>query len=36
MAFVDIPTLNGGHVHVAAGSVYLITRGIAQEGGGTF
>jgi hypothetical protein len=28
MAFVDIPTLNGGQVLVSAGSVYRITRGV--------
>jgi hypothetical protein len=33
MAFVDIPTLNGGTVHVAAGSVYRVTRGIASAAG---
>jgi hypothetical protein len=31
MAFVDIPTLNGGQVHVAADSVYRITRGIGAD-----
>jgi hypothetical protein len=34
MAFVDIPTLGGSHVHVAAGSVYRLTRS-TQSGGGT-
>ena len=36
MAFVDIPTLNGGHVHVAADSVYRITRSIQGGDGSTF
>ena len=30
MAFVDIPTLNGGTVHVNAASVFRVTRGIAD------
>jgi hypothetical protein len=33
MAFVDIPTLNGGTAHVAAGSVYRVTRGIGDAAG---
>jgi hypothetical protein len=33
MAFVDIPTLNGGQVHISAGSVYRVTRGIQEAGG---
>jgi hypothetical protein len=33
MTFVDVPTLNGGQVHVSASSVYRISRGI-QDGGG--
>jgi hypothetical protein len=28
MAFIDIPTLNGGLVHISASSVYRVTRGI--------
>jgi hypothetical protein len=28
MAFIDIPTLNGGLVHISASSVYRITPGI--------
>jgi hypothetical protein len=28
MAFIDIPTLNGGLVHISASSVYRISRGI--------
>jgi hypothetical protein len=33
MAFVNIPTLNGGQVHISADSVYRVTRGIQQAGG---
>lgn len=32
IAFVDIPTLNGGLVHVAATSVFRITRMFRAEG----
>jgi hypothetical protein len=35
MAFVDIPTLNGGHVDVAAGSVYRLTHGVPGGNGVT-
>jgi hypothetical protein len=31
MTFVDIPTLNGGQVHVATDSVYRVTRGIGTD-----
>ena len=31
MAFVDIPTLNGSQVHVAADSVYRVTSGIGTD-----
>jgi hypothetical protein len=33
MAFVNIPTLNGGQVHISADSVYRVTRGIQEAGG---
>lgn len=29
--FIDIPTLDGGQVHVAAGSVYRVTRGVGED-----
>ncbi len=35
MAFIDVPTLNGGHVHVATDSVYRITRDIRDAAGAT-
>ena len=31
MAFIDISTLNGGQVHVAADSVYRVTRGVGTD-----
>ncbi len=33
MTFIDIPTLGGGHVHVAVDSVYRITRSLQGDGG---
>ena len=36
MAFVNVPTLDGGHVHIAADSVYRITRSIPDDNGTTF
>jgi hypothetical protein len=33
MTFVDIPTLNGGQVHISASCVYRVSRGIQDAGG---
>ena len=33
MVFIDLPTLNGGTVRVAAESVYRMTRGLAEAAG---
>lgn len=35
MAFIDVPTLNGGHVHVGTDSVYRITRDVRDAAGAT-
>jgi hypothetical protein len=34
MSFIDIPTLNGGHVLVDPGSVYRIMRNLPGDGAG--